>query len=423
MIWICWQYIIYNTILRRFPEKNFKEISETGNVYSTTIHCLVSGITKVSRSTKLPDGLVLYRGIGGILLHERFEHRLDGEYRGFVEWGFMSTTANKEIALQYTGVDKGKPFATLLKIQPAAVDHGADISEFSQYPREQEFLWNPCSLVEPCGEVTVESTGNGLVTIIPVRVNMNLQTMTVEEIRERKKNMHLSCFRFMLEDLKRELLELRDNNKRGLFGDGLNSLPVTAFLDRIVAQVLGVYIKHKKKPPSDYNRDEKYRHLVIQMLEVKTMALSKFKFWLECKEQRMEALHDLFLREAHRAYIGWLQNQLESCRKEIQNSAHVVAPIQHVSELYLKAVAICRLKGLIDESVDDENALGECRIIRAAAEDADSRSFQMLVDARANVNSPDRNGRTAVQWASINGRVDSVKTLIRHFCLLIRFLL
>ncbi len=40
--------------------------------------------------------------------------------------------------------------------------------EFSQYPGEREYLWNPCSLLEPAGEERVEATSEGIVTIIPV---------------------------------------------------------------------------------------------------------------------------------------------------------------------------------------------------------------------------------------------------------------
>ena len=58
-------------------------------MYSTTIHCLVSGVTKVSRRTKIPPGLVLYRGFGGLRLPDQFYKAPEGGYKGFVEWGFM----------------------------------------------------------------------------------------------------------------------------------------------------------------------------------------------------------------------------------------------------------------------------------------------------------------------------------------------
>ncbi len=66
--------------------------SLNGNTYATTIHCLVSGVTKVSRRTRIPSGLVLYRGFGGLKLPEQFYKAPEGGFKGFVEWGFMVGT-------------------------------------------------------------------------------------------------------------------------------------------------------------------------------------------------------------------------------------------------------------------------------------------------------------------------------------------
>jgi hypothetical protein len=81
------QFVIYNTILRKWPEAAFQALN--GNNYTTTIHCLVSGVTKVSRRTKIPPGLILYRGFGGLKLPDKFYNAPEGGYKGFVEWGFM----------------------------------------------------------------------------------------------------------------------------------------------------------------------------------------------------------------------------------------------------------------------------------------------------------------------------------------------
>ncbi len=51
-----------------------------------------------------------------------------------LEWGFMSTTADKAVAIQYSGIKEGKPFPIIFEIDSGAVDRGADISDFSQYP-------------------------------------------------------------------------------------------------------------------------------------------------------------------------------------------------------------------------------------------------------------------------------------------------
>ena len=71
----------------------------------------------------------MYRGLGGVRLPDRFYHADQFGHRAFVEWGFMSTTADRAIAIQYTGIAQGRAFPTLLMIQPAAVDHGGDIGK------------------------------------------------------------------------------------------------------------------------------------------------------------------------------------------------------------------------------------------------------------------------------------------------------
>jgi hypothetical protein len=75
-----------------------------GNLYTTTISVLVSAVQKVARTRSLPEGLRLYRGLGGLLdLPKEFftagrpKGSKDKDPKGFVEWGFMSTTSEKQV--------------------------------------------------------------------------------------------------------------------------------------------------------------------------------------------------------------------------------------------------------------------------------------------------------------------------------------
>ena len=52
--------------------------------------------------------------------------------RGAVELGFLSTTTNREIAVQYSGFDRGR--GTVFEIDIGAVDCGAKLDSISQYP-------------------------------------------------------------------------------------------------------------------------------------------------------------------------------------------------------------------------------------------------------------------------------------------------
>jgi len=124
---------IYNCLLRRFPLDKYDTFNGQGNTFSTTIFVLVSAIQKLSRHMYLPPSMRLYRGFSSMEMPESFS-KVDEETgcSGFAEWGFISTTANKNVAIQYSGVDDGKPRATVLCIRPSSVDRGASIADFSQ---------------------------------------------------------------------------------------------------------------------------------------------------------------------------------------------------------------------------------------------------------------------------------------------------
>jgi hypothetical protein len=58
----------------------------------------------------------------------------------------MSTTTNKETAVDYSGVRDQR--GTLLEIEVGRVDVGASIRFLSQYPDEEEFLMQPLACLE-----------------------------------------------------------------------------------------------------------------------------------------------------------------------------------------------------------------------------------------------------------------------------------
>jgi hypothetical protein len=135
------QFQVYNTILRRWPKERYGELEKGGNIYTTTIYVLMSSVMKIAREVRLPSGLTLFRGLGGDRTFPPFFYTTDAKGRkGVLEWGFMSTTASKEIAIKYSGIVEGKPFPTIFEIAPGSVDRGAIITAFSQYPGARTFL-------------------------------------------------------------------------------------------------------------------------------------------------------------------------------------------------------------------------------------------------------------------------------------------
>jgi hypothetical protein len=84
----------YNAVLRHFPKALFESIGS----FTTTIFVLISAVQKIARVMKLPEGLKLYRGMGGLMdLPQSFFHSDEQGRKGYVEWAFMSTTSNIKV--------------------------------------------------------------------------------------------------------------------------------------------------------------------------------------------------------------------------------------------------------------------------------------------------------------------------------------
>jgi hypothetical protein len=147
-------YMVYNCLLARFskPPELFQTFEAGGNFYPTTLSVLVSAVQKLSHHTPIPNDLILYRGTGGcVSLPHNFTEPDRFNCKGMTDWGFWSSTKNKQVALDFSGVRENKPRPMILQFRPTAVDRGASVQDFSQYPKEEETLYLPCSYVQPHG--------------------------------------------------------------------------------------------------------------------------------------------------------------------------------------------------------------------------------------------------------------------------------
>ena len=59
-------YQKYNELLRALSEEG-ADVSKFTNLYPTTLACIVSGILKLSRVAKMPEGGVVFRGLSGLV--------------------------------------------------------------------------------------------------------------------------------------------------------------------------------------------------------------------------------------------------------------------------------------------------------------------------------------------------------------------
>ena len=109
-----------------------------GNCFTNTIVALVSAVSKLMEQGEgLFVGMMVYRGLGAACLPTEFYSESLEAILGYCEFGFMSTTSKRDVAVQYSGVGEGNTEAKVLAMQLDSVNRGARIVGFSQYTRRR----------------------------------------------------------------------------------------------------------------------------------------------------------------------------------------------------------------------------------------------------------------------------------------------
>ena len=373
-------YVVYNGILRQYPKELHDEFAKSDNRFSTTIFVLVSAVQKLSRCMNIPAGMLLYRGLGGTLeLPDSFSNADENGCKGYCEFGFSSTTADRTVAVQYSGVKDKKPQASIMEIHPNAVDRGADISEFSQYPGEKEFLFVPMSYVQGEERCRVEvGPGGGVLKVISVRVNINLKTETLEQLLGKKKSMHIAAFKSVIDETKQWLhahaeegdrVQTRAATDKNYRPTGWGSL--SWFISKTLEHMQTMKDADAKLPDDDYVNDLKYKALVTRMLSSQEWAKQKLRLWLENQETNISAVGNTPLKSAHRQWLSFL--------KQRQHAVAVAGSVERKTA----AVKILQCKGLmVTHDASTEEADGEPLIYAAAADGWALDDLQVMTSPR-----------------------------------------
>jgi ankyrin repeat protein len=402
-------YMIYNCVLARWsnPAAMWDMLHRGNNLFTTTLSVLVSAVQKLSAITVIPDGLKLYRGTGGLAcLPDHFSQSDEFNCRGMTEWGFMSCSADKQVAMGYSGAAEGRPHAMVLEIEPSFVDRGAVVSEFSQYPAEVETLFLPMSFVAQSGQRHLERSETGEVTVIPVRVSVNLKAERLEQLEEKKKSIHLTGFEFRVNELRQKLQRLategnaearlkRDKDIQG--EDHKKDYSVEGFCQAQVKKVETVLLRHQSRAAADYSDEDVFRTLVSESLEVARMAESALLWWLRDKEQHIFLIENWSLLLCQRSLESFLKLQ---CKRS--DGGHRAAIME-----------CCRNRNLLRVDANERDENGETPLIALAARGGSADDVRLLVAAGADMEAVAGSGRSAMHWASRQGHADVVKALAR----------
>ncbi len=412
-------YVIYNSVLARWkedPVNIYNTLCGGNNLFTTTLSVLVSAVQKLSSITVICDRLKLYRGTGGLVyLPEHFSQPDEFNCRGMTEWGFMSCSADKEVAIhKYSGAAEGRPHAMVLEIEPSCVDRGADVSEFSQYPMEKEFLFLPMSYVAPSGQrrveqwSSVEHSATGEVTFIPVRVSVNLKAERLEQLEEKKKSIHLTGFQFRVNEVRQRLQRLADEgggearlkSEKDVYGTFWKKAhSVEGFVSAQVAKVEAVLSRHRDIDAAEYSDDNVYRRPVSESLEAARMAESALMWWLRDKRRNICQIEDDSLLECQREFESFLALE---CRRADGQDGHRAA-----------AVELCRSRNLLRVDANERDENGETPLIALATQGGSAADLRLLVDAGADVGAVADKGRSAIYLSSLQGHAEVVEALVR----------
>ena len=259
--------------------------------------------------------------------------------------------------------------------------------------------------------------------MIPVRINANIKTMTVDEIMGQKKAMHLASFRFLIDELRRDLERVaeerdaqgrweRDESKTWVAEEDGAFMTVASARQLLLAQCEEVHARHGLVPADAYSSDETVRFLVNDMLECKGMAMHKFLLWLEDPNERIvEVFHGgnfvgtvpgdgggcgfgppYSLRQAHRLFLGLLARQVEQSAGEAKQAA---------------ALRLCRAKGLVREDPNERNEVDEPLTLARMQDGVLLDDLKLLLQAKADPN-------PVLGLAAQTGRADFVRSLCLH---------
>jgi len=403
-------YMIYNCVLAQWssPPTMWDTLRNGNNLFTTTLSVLVSAVQKLSAVTVIPDGLRLYRGTGGLVyLPEHFTQPDEHNCRGITEWGFLSCSEDKNVAITYSGVKQGRPHAMVLEIEPSFVDRGAVVSEFSQYPDECETMFLPMSFVAPSGLQRVEHTETGNVTFIPVRVSVNLKAERLEQLEEKKKSIHVTGFEFRVNELRLNLQKLAEvgngetrlqRDKDRLGRRWRESYSVENYIDLQVMKVEEICSRHRSRVAKDYSDDAVYRSLVSESLEAVQMAESALLWWLQDESQFMHLIQKYSLLTLHRRFESFLRLRYSRVAEDCRRSA---------------AIELCRSRNLLRIDANERGDNGETRLISLAAGGGSAEDVRLLIAAGADVAAFDAKERSAMYLAALTGNAAAIKALAR----------
>jgi len=409
-------YNLYNPTIREFLHQKMDERKQHmcakrvgGMKYVTTIRMIASGIVKLSKFCKLPVERKVYRGLNAMTLPDFFFWADKNGFKGAVEPAFMSTSLEKRVALNY--LNRGGNLPILLEIDVGQVDRGADVSWLSQYPSEHEMLFPPLSNLEVVGPASLELFGASEVVKLNVRVNINLKSLTREQIESRRKTLHLESLNFMIQEIDRdlhsylnELLEKHRDPK--LYKDEGNGLAV---VEKILNECVELRNDHEARPDENYNENHLHRVQVKEISNIQEIARNKLNYWVMNAGVTKDNISSISMFQVWNLESGKLWVKYNESKRAARENKETEVRVRQC------AVNLSKFLGYLGDDVVDQ-PLGhdkETSLMHASSQ-GDARLTELLLDAGCHVNFVNEHGDTALLLAARNGHTDCLSLLVER---------
>lgn len=250
----------------------------------------------------------------------------------------------------------------------------------------------PCSLVQPLGDdaTSVEVMHGGLVTVLSVRVNINIKTETVEELVAKKKSMHIAAMKAMIDDLGQDLKSISESEafkERVQIDHSIHSSNCS-IVEHIIQQCRSVLQRHEERDALEFVNDNIYRCLVMQ-LDCKSWAKEKLQLWLHDNAEYWEGRFGIKKETLVASHRMWLALQ----RRLITRAASESLAAQ-ASTAFLQSQGLI-LQNVAEDTFDDEP------IARAAGANGWSlENITALKVAGGDLNAIYSNGWTALLYGA-----------------------
>ncbi len=139
-------------------------------------------------------------------------------------------------------------------------------------------MWNPYCYIEQIGAQYMEATEHGIVQVIPVRMNSNLKTLTIEELREKKKSIHLACFDVLIKDIELDAEKYKCEGKKK---------------DKILKDCSELREEHASHDTDKYLDPLSYQKYFVEMNKIKISAREQMIGGL-AEEEQSDVIQPLF---------------------------------------------------------------------------------------------------------------------------------